>query len=124
MLVLPGNTASSVHHQDELGHFGRHFWAVSPDFWGTGASERLEVWPEDWYEQCAHDMAALVEHAVSALPQRLLPFGGRGRRRLAATIEPRAVHGAHLRKGALVHIGALQMVAGAARVAVEVVGIV
>lgn len=62
LLILPGNTASSVHHAGELAHFSRRFRAVAPDFAGTGRSARLAVWPDDWYQRCAHAMAALVAH--------------------------------------------------------------
>lgn len=62
LLVLPGNTASSACHQGELDHFGTRYHAVSMDFWGTGQSDRLAVWPDDWWEQSAHDAAALIRH--------------------------------------------------------------
>lgn len=62
LLILPGNTASSVCHKGELEYFGRHYHAVSLDFWGTGQSDRLGEWPDDWWEQCAADAAALVRH--------------------------------------------------------------
>jgi len=62
LLILPGNTASSACHQGELAHFGRRYRAVSLDFWGTGRSDRLPVWPDDWWAQAARDAVALVEH--------------------------------------------------------------
>ena len=62
LLVLPGNTASSACHDGELTYFADHFHVVSPDFRGTGQSTRLAAWPDDWYQQCAHDMAALLDH--------------------------------------------------------------
>ena len=62
LLVLPGNTASSACHDGELAHFADRFHVVSPDFRGTGRSTRLAAWPDDWYPQCAHDMAALLDH--------------------------------------------------------------
>jgi valacyclovir hydrolase len=63
LLVLPGNTASSALHTGELEHFGARYHAVALDFWGTGQSDRLaSPWPADWWEQGAHDAAALVEH--------------------------------------------------------------
>jgi len=62
LLILPGNTASSAHHTGELEYFGAEFLAVAPDFRGTGRSDRLATWPVDWYQRCAHDMAALVTH--------------------------------------------------------------
>jgi valacyclovir hydrolase len=62
LLVLPGNTATSAHHTGELSHFGARYHTVAMDFRGTGQSDRLLSWPDDWYQQAAHDAAALVEH--------------------------------------------------------------
>ena len=62
LLILPGNTASSACHEAELSYFGRHYHAVALDFRGTGQSDRLEDWPDDWWEHCAADAAALVQH--------------------------------------------------------------
>lgn len=62
LLILPGNTASSICHEGELEYFSRHYHTVAPDFLGTGQSDRLEDWPDDWWEQNAHDAAALVQH--------------------------------------------------------------
>ena len=60
LVLLPGNTASSAHLQGELAYFGQSFHAVALDFWGTGQSERLPVWPDDWWQQGAVDAAALI----------------------------------------------------------------
>ncbi len=62
LLILPGNTASSALHNGELNHFGAHYRTVALDFWGTGQSDRLDSWPDNWWEQGAHDAAALMEH--------------------------------------------------------------
>jgi valacyclovir hydrolase len=62
LLILPGNTASSAHHAEELAHFSAHFHAVAPDFLGTGQSDRLAQWPVTWFEDNAGDMAQLVAH--------------------------------------------------------------
>ncbi len=62
LLVLPGNTATSAQHGGELAYFGIRYHAVALDFWGTGQSDRLTVWPDDWYQQAASDAAALVMH--------------------------------------------------------------
>ena len=62
LLVLPGNTATSALHAGELSHFGARYHTVALDFRGTGQSDRLLSWPDDWYQQGAHDAAALVEH--------------------------------------------------------------
>ncbi len=62
LLLLPGNTASSVCHEDDLAYFGQWFHVMSLDFAGTGQSDRLAAWPDDWYEQGAQDAAALIMH--------------------------------------------------------------
>lgn len=62
LLILPGQTSSSAHHSGELAFFARDYLAVAPDFWGTGQSDRLERWPDNWWEQAAHDMADLIEY--------------------------------------------------------------
>jgi len=62
LLILPGATASSAGHGGELAYFSRRYRAVALDFLGTGQSERLAFWPDDWWEQAASDAARLVEH--------------------------------------------------------------
>jgi valacyclovir hydrolase len=62
LLILPGNTASSASHAGELAYFGQRFHTVALDFLGTGQSDRLEEWPEDWWEIGAQAAAALIEH--------------------------------------------------------------
>ena len=62
LLVLPGNTASSACHEGELAYFGQSYRTIVPDFLGTGRSDRLEAWPDDWWERAARDALALVEH--------------------------------------------------------------
>ncbi len=62
LLILPGNTASSAHHVADLEYFGQRFHAVSLDFAGTGQSDRVAVWPIDWWVQGAHAAVALIDH--------------------------------------------------------------
>ena len=62
LLVLPGNTASSACHEGELGHFVQHYRVASLDFLGTGQSDRVAVWADDWWEDGARQAAALVSH--------------------------------------------------------------
>jgi pimeloyl-ACP methyl ester carboxylesterase len=62
LLVLPGNTASSACHEGELAYWGDRYRVASLDFLGTGGSDRALVWADDWYDQGAHQAAALVEH--------------------------------------------------------------
>jgi pimeloyl-ACP methyl ester carboxylesterase len=62
LLVLPGNTASSACHGGELQFWSDRYHVVSLDYLGTGGSDRVPVWADDWYDQGAHQSAALVEH--------------------------------------------------------------
>ena len=62
MLILPGNTATSACLEGEVAYFGERFHAIAMDFWGTGQSDRLATWPDDWFQQAAHDAAALIRH--------------------------------------------------------------
>jgi len=62
MVLLPGNTATSACMQGELDYFSDRYHTVALDFWGTGQSDRLAVWPDDWFRQAAHDTAALIRH--------------------------------------------------------------
>jgi pimeloyl-ACP methyl ester carboxylesterase len=66
LLILPGNTASSACHEGELQAFSTRpdpgFHAVSLDVLGTGRSDRVEVWADDWWAQGARQARALVEH--------------------------------------------------------------
>lgn len=61
LIILPGNTASSALHEGELEYFGKQFHTLALDFLGTGQSERLRVWPADWWQQGARDALALIE---------------------------------------------------------------
>ena len=62
LLVLPGNTASSACHEGELAYWSNRYHVASLDYLGTGGSDRVPVWADDWYDQGAHQAAALVEH--------------------------------------------------------------
>ena len=66
LLVLPGGTASSANHQNELVYFSgdapQRYRVVSPDFVGTGGSDRVAVWAGGWWEQNARQAEALVSH--------------------------------------------------------------
>ena len=62
LLILPGNSASSACHDGELAYFSRRYHPVSLDFLGTGQSDRLVVWPDDWWQQGAYQARALLAH--------------------------------------------------------------
>ncbi len=91
LVILPGNTASSACHEGELAYFGARYHAVGLDLWGTGQSERLPVWPDTWWKQCAHDVAALVEHLGESPAIIIGCSGGAAVALLAATEHPECV---------------------------------
>jgi valacyclovir hydrolase len=64
VIILPGNTASSAYHGQELVFFaGLGYQAVSFDFLGTGQSDRISgPWPLDWWQQNGDAAAALIIH--------------------------------------------------------------
>ncbi|ADK79801.1 alpha/beta fold hydrolase [Sediminispirochaeta smaragdinae] len=62
LIILPGNTATSAAHENELTYFSDRYCTVSLDFLGTGKSDRIKQWNSDWWEDSSHQVAALVEH--------------------------------------------------------------
>jgi pimeloyl-ACP methyl ester carboxylesterase len=62
LVLLPGNTSSSVNMQADLAHFSSRFKAVALDFLGTGRSDRLDYWTDDWWLSGAHQVNQLVRH--------------------------------------------------------------
>lgn len=61
LLILPGNTASSRCHEDDLAYFSQEFTAVSLDYLGVGASDHLDHFRTDWFQSCADQAAALIQ---------------------------------------------------------------
>lgn len=62
LVILPGNTASSICHQAELDFFADSFTSLALDYLGTGLSDRISQMPDDWFADCADQVAALIEH--------------------------------------------------------------
>lgn len=62
LIILPGNTASSACHQDDLVYFSQKFTAVSLDYLGTGKSDRPKTFNDDWFQNCGDQTAALIKH--------------------------------------------------------------
>ncbi len=62
LVLLPGNTASSAHLQGELDYFSDRFQVTALDFLGTGQSDRVAVWTDQWWLQGAHQIVALIEY--------------------------------------------------------------
>ena len=61
LLILHGNTASSAAHVGELAYFGQSHHGVVLDFPGTGQSERVDVWSDEWWLQGAWAAVALMD---------------------------------------------------------------
>jgi pimeloyl-ACP methyl ester carboxylesterase len=93
LLILPGNTASSALHDGELNHFGARYHAVALDFWGTGQSDRLQPWPDNWWEEGAHDAAALIEYLGNRQGLVMGTSGGAIVALLMAIFHPERLHG-------------------------------
>ena len=62
LLILPGNTASSKCHCDDLAYFSQTFSAAAIDYLGVGMSDRLTQFGRDWFRSCADQAAALIRH--------------------------------------------------------------
>ena len=62
LIILPGNTASSVAHQAQMEVYGENYFVVSPDYLGVGRSDRLDEWDPDWWEDAADQVMALIKH--------------------------------------------------------------
>jgi len=75
LLILPGNTATSASHMDEIAYYSSRYHVVSMDFWGTGQSERTETLPLNWFHIAASDAAAL---AASLSPEKAIWMGTSG----------------------------------------------
>lgn len=61
LMILPGNTASSICCKFDLDYFSDRFCVVSLDFLGTGKSDRVEIWARNWWEQGAYQAIELIE---------------------------------------------------------------
>jgi pimeloyl-ACP methyl ester carboxylesterase len=66
LIILHGNTVSSAGHLGELVHFGQRYRAVALDLLGTGRSDRLAVWPDQWWLEGAQAAVALMDHLSEA----------------------------------------------------------
>lgn len=91
LLVLPGNTASSACHEGELAYWVDRYHVVALDFLGTGRSDRVSVWADDWYDQGAHQAAALVQHLACSTCTVMGTSGGAVVALLTAALYPSCV---------------------------------
>jgi pimeloyl-ACP methyl ester carboxylesterase len=86
LVILPGSTASSANHAGELKVFGHTHHVAALDYLGTGASDRLELWPPDWWEGGAAQADALAAH-LGAQRYALLGCSGGGTMALLAAAD-------------------------------------
>ncbi len=91
LVILPGNTASSALHRGELEHFGKRYRAVALDLPGTGQSERMRTWPDDWWLQGAQAAVALLDHLSVARSVMVGTSGGAVSALLMAQHAPKRV---------------------------------
>lgn len=91
LLILPGNTASSNSHLDDITYFSNYFHVVSLDFWGTGKSDRLKDWTRNWWMDAVKDTIALVEHLNYDAADVIGCSGGAAIALLMATLYPNKV---------------------------------
>ena len=77
LILLPGNTATSVCFQSDMDHFASAYTVVSLDFLGTGLSDRVECWPVNWWKENAQQVSALISH-LNRGPALLLGTSGGG----------------------------------------------
>ncbi len=62
LLILHGNTASSVFHQGELDFYQSRYRVIALDALGCGQSARVAHWSDEWWRDYAHQAAALINH--------------------------------------------------------------
>jgi pimeloyl-ACP methyl ester carboxylesterase len=62
LLILPGSTASSICHQGDMDYFSDRYHTASLDFLGTGKSDRVAIWAQDWRADGTSQAKTLVEH--------------------------------------------------------------
>lgn len=62
LLVLPGNTASSVVYQEQIDYFAKHYHVISLDYLCTGQSDRLPNWNINWWKKNAEQLNELLKH--------------------------------------------------------------
>ena len=93
MVICPGNTASSICHQADIAYFAQNFTVAALDYLGTGQSDRLPVFGDDWFEDCADQVAALIEHLDLGAAVLLGTSGGAVVALQAAARHPDVVRG-------------------------------
>ena len=65
LILLPGNTASSAVHNEEINYFAKKFTVICPDYIGYGKSERVKHFPVDFWWTNANMVVELI-HNIKA----------------------------------------------------------
>ncbi len=65
LILLPGNTASSAVHNEEINYFAQKFRVICPDYIGYGKSERVKHFPVDFWWANANMVVELI-HSIKA----------------------------------------------------------
>jgi pimeloyl-ACP methyl ester carboxylesterase/SAM-dependent methyltransferase len=61
LILLPGNTASSAVHENEIAFLSENYRVICPDYMGYGKSDRMESFPADFLWQNACMCCKLIE---------------------------------------------------------------
>ncbi len=61
VVLLPGNTASSAHMAGDVARLAPRYRVVALDLPGTGRSDRMAFWPDDWWGLGAEAAVALID---------------------------------------------------------------
>lgn len=62
LIILPGNTASSIAHQSQIDILSGYFHTVSLDYLGTGKSERTQEIKDNWWKYSSEQVISLISH--------------------------------------------------------------
>lgn len=62
LIILPGNTASSIAHQSQIDILSEYFHTVSLDYLGTGKSERTQEIKDNWWKYASEQIDSLISH--------------------------------------------------------------
>jgi len=77
LILLPGNTASSAVHNEEINYFTQKFRVICLDYIGYGKSERVKHFPVDFWWTNANMIIELI-HSIKAEDVILVGTGGGG----------------------------------------------
>lgn len=70
LFLLHGNVVSTVNIAPDIDFFAQHFRVIAPDYPGLGKSQRIRVFPDDYWQYIAQSVIELadqlgIEHAYA-----------------------------------------------------------